>query len=287
MLNVDDIDDCGWHLARAHRCLSLISLSNFSVTLSRSIPLLLLLFVSNHILSCQTRPSLLVAAAADLAPAEGSLRVAFRQATGAELAFVLASSGMLARQIDQGAPYDAYLSANEVFIEDLAKSGRLIPGSVRVYALGRIGLWSKDQRIRSVADLADAHLRHVAIPNPAHAPYGMAAREALKNRGLWSVLEPKLVYGDNVLQAFQFASSGNAEAVITSWTLLFNKGGILLSDSWHQPIRQAGGVVARSRQASLALRFLDFLTEEKGAKVRGQYGLFPPTPSGERDRKRP
>jgi molybdate transport system substrate-binding protein len=246
-----------------------------------------LLFVSDHILLSQTRPGLLVAAAADLAPAEGGLRVAFRQATGAELTFVLASSGMLARQIDQGAPYDVYLSANEVFIEDLAKSGRLIPGSVRVYALGRIGLWSKDRTLRSVADLADAHLRHVAIPNPAHAPYGMATREALKNRGLWSVLQPKLVYGDNVLQAFQFASSGNAEAVITSWTLLFDKGGILLPNSWHQPIRQAGGVVAASRQASLALRFLDFLTGEKGAKVLGQYGLFPPTPSGERGRKRP
>ena len=90
-------------------------------------------------------------------------------------------------------------------------------------------------------------MKHLAIPNPEHAPYGVAAREALENRKLWKQIQPKIVYGENVSQALQFAESGNADAVITSWTLLKGRG-ILLPDSWHKPIRQAGAVVKSSQQ---------------------------------------
>jgi molybdate transport system substrate-binding protein len=235
----------------------------------------------------QNDGSLLIAAAADMAPLETGLAQGFRQVTGQQLTFVLAASGMLARQIQQGAPYDVYLCANQRFVQDLVKSGDILADSVTIYAYGRIALWSKSGEVRSLSDLLDKSMLHLAIANPAHAPYGMAAREALKNRGLWDALQPKLIYGQNVRQALEFAESGNADAVVTSWTLVFNKGGVLLPEKWHQPIRQTGGVVKSSRHRDLAGQFLEFLTGEPGRRLLRDHGLLPPTPSGVPGRKRP
>jgi molybdate transport system substrate-binding protein len=235
----------------------------------------------------QDAAPLLVAAASDLAPVEADLSRVFRRAGGGSITFTLASSGMLARQIQQGAPYDVYLSANEGFVQELVSSGHLVAESVRIYAHGRIALWSKSGTIRSLSDLHDKKVLHVAIANPAHAPYGMAAREALQSQGVWKSLGPKLVYGENVRQAFQLAESGNADAVITAWTLVFDKGGILLPEDWHPPIRQAGSIVKTGRRQHSARRFLDFLTSEQGRKLLTRFGLFPPKPSGGRDRRPP
>lgn len=171
---------------------------------------------------------------------------------------------MLARQIENGAPYDVYLSANEEFVTGLAARGRVLPGSVCVYMVGRLGLWSKDGKIRELKQLTDPRVRHLAIPNPAHAPYGMAAKEALTRMGLWRALEGRVVYAENVRQAFEYASSGNAEAVITAWTMVFDRGGILIDSAWHAPLRQSGAVVSTSQQPRAAQRLLDFLMSARG-----------------------
>jgi len=123
-------------------------------------------------------------------------------------------------------------------VKDLAAAGHLDPDTM-VYAFGRLGLWSRDGSVRSLEDLKKPSVRHVAIANPEHAPYGIAARKALQTRGVWPEVEPKLVFGENVRQAMQFAESGNADAVITSWTLLIGRG-VLLPAEWHDPIRQSG-----------------------------------------------
>jgi molybdate transport system substrate-binding protein len=247
-----------WRRAIAPPLISTVLLSNFSVSLSR--------------LSAQ---DLLVATASDLAPAKNALETGFRK-TGGGVTVTLGSSGMLAAQVRQGAPYDVYLSANERFVRELEESGHVLADSVRVYANGRLGLWSRDGSIRSVAELAGSRVRHVAIANPRHAPYGMAAKEALGDQGLWDKVKPKVVFGENVRQAFEFADGGNAEAVITSWTLVHDKGGILLPEAWHQPIRQAGGIVRASRRQEAARRFLDFLAGPEGRRILRRYGLFEP-----------
>ncbi len=198
---------------------------------------------------------------------------AARQTAGVSVRFTFGSSGLLARQIENGAPYDVYLSANERFVAELVDSRRLLPDSVRLYALGRVGLWSKSGRYHNLTDLLAPGMKHLAIPNPAHAPYGVAAREALKSRGIWSALESRIVYGENVQQALQFAESGNADAVLTAWSLVFNKGGVLLPAEWHSPIRQTGAVVAGSRHPDAARRFLDFLTSRGGKALLAQHGL--------------
>lgn len=219
--------------------------------------------------------TLLIAAASDLTSVERPLAAAFHAETGHDLNFVLQSSGNLARQIANGAPYDVYLSANEMYVKELAESGDLVADTVRVYAVGRLGLWSADGSIRSLEQLLEPEIRHVAIANPAHAPYGVAAREALESQGLWDKLEPKIVYAENVRQSFQYAESRNADAVITSWTLVYDKGGIELPADWHNPIRQAGAVITRSDKGPIARRFLDFLTSDEGQAILSAHGLHP------------
>jgi molybdate transport system substrate-binding protein len=220
---------------------------------------------------------LLVAAAADLTDVEPPLRQAFGRLTGVHIRFILGASGMLTRQIEQGAPYDVFLSADERFVSELVNEKKLEPDSVRTYAYGRLGLWSKSGSIRDLQQLREARILHVAIANPAHAPYGVAARDLLKNMGLWQPLQPKLVYGETVRQALEYARSGNADAAITAWPLVYNRGGILLPDTGQAPIRQAGGVVAGSPNAAAARRFLDFLTSDEGRRILETHGLgLPP-----------
>ncbi len=252
--------------------LSTIPLLLFSVILSSSLPALFLSPASAY----GADPELLIATAADLSSVQEPLSTAFRSATGCQTRIILGSSGMLAQQIRQGAPYDIYLSANETFVSELAASGHLLPDSVRTYALGRIALWSKTGAVRTLPDLAKPGVLHVAIANPAHAPYGVAARQALVHEGLWGVLERKIVYGENVRQAVQYAESGNADAAITAWSLVSDRGGVLLPDAWHTPIRQGGGIVKGTRHLVEARRFMEFLASPAAVQLLGKYGLFPP-----------
>lgn len=219
---------------------------------------------------------LLVAAASDLASAEQALRHESLTQTGQRVRFVFQSSGMLARQIQHGAPYDVYLSANRQYVDELAASGDLLRQTIRVYATGRLGLWSESGDLKRLEDLRRPRVRNIAIANPAYAPYGVAAKEALEHQGLWAELQPKIVLAENVRQTFQYGVSGNADAVITSWTLIFDQGGHLLPADWHQPIRQAGGVLRSSSQPAAARAFLDFLTSPAGLSVLERHGLFPP-----------
>lgn len=210
---------------------------------------------------------LIVAAASDLAPLAPKLQSAYKE----KIRFTLASSGSLKQQIENGAPFDVFLSANEQYVKDLAAAG-LVTG-VTVYAIGRIGLWSPNGSVNSLADLKKSSVTHLAIPNPEHAPYGVAARQALESQGVWKDVAPKIVYGENVRQALQFAESGNVDAAITSWTLLIGKGKLLPAE-WHSPIRQAGAVVKSSSQQDAAARFLKFLAGAEAQKILNAGGLW-------------
>ena len=216
---------------------------------------------------------LLVAAAADLARTEPDLAGSFAKPAGFRVRFSFGASGMLAQQIRNGAPFDVYLSANEQFVRDLAASGALLPQSVQVYAQGRLGLWSRSGNIRSPGQLAEANVRHVAIANPLHAPYGLAAQQWLKKLDLWESLAGKLVYGENVQQALQYAETGNAEAVITAWSLVYDRGAILLPAEGHAPIRQVGAVVKGTRHPEAAAAFLKFLTGPAGRAILRRHGF--------------
>jgi molybdate transport system substrate-binding protein len=216
-------------------------------------------------LSSARATDLLIAAASDLAPIAPKLEQAYKE----KIRFTLGSSGSLKQQIENGAPFDVFLSANEKYVQDL---GGLVTDST-VYAIGRIALWSPNGSVTALADLKKPGVIHLSIPNPQHAPYGVAAKEALESRGLWNDVEPKIVYGENVRQALQFAESGNVEAVITSWTLLIGKG-TLLPAEWHSPIRQTAAILKSSGQKDAARRFLKFLLSPGGQKILNDGGLW-------------
>jgi molybdate transport system substrate-binding protein len=179
----------------------------------------------------------------------------------------------LARQIENGAPFDVYLSADEKLVTDLAGSGFV--GNPRVYAIGRLVLWSTNPEFRSLEKLKSLEIRHIAIANPAHAPYGRAAKEALQRLGIWSLVQRKIVYGENVRQAFEMARSGNAEIAIVAATLK-GSGAVLLPATLHDPIRQAGAVVAGSANSKLGSQFLDYLLSPEGLAVLVSGGLEAP-----------
>ncbi len=246
--------------------LSLIQLSNFSLLLSSISPA-----------DAQERAPqsklVLVAAASDLQPLEESLRSSFQKSYEVATRFTFGSSGMLAQHIRAGAPYDVFLSANEGFVRDLAKQGAVDPATVRVYATGRLALWSRDRSIRRLEDLARPGLRHVAIANPAHAPYGQAAVEALRKAGLYGRIRSRLVMGENVRQALQFAESGNAEAAIVAWSLVIGKGGVLVDEALHAPIRQSAAVTRSGGGEARA--FLEFLASAEGRALLEKGGLYP------------
>jgi molybdate transport system substrate-binding protein len=217
---------------------------------------------------------LLVAAASDLAPAVSELTKQVQENQKLTLRVSIGSSGQLARQIEQGAPFDLFLSADEKFTEQVIKAGRGDSATLQIYAIGRLALWSKSGAVRQLTDLANPKIKRIAMANPAFAPYGRLAKEALEKAGLWSAVEPKIILAETVRQTMQFAETGNVDATLTSWTLVHDKGGILLPDS----IRQSGVVVKGSKNAAAALELLKFLKSSSGQGILGRHGLLPGDP---------
>lgn len=205
----------------------------------------------------------LVAAASDLAP----LMQELQKNQSFRIKSSVGSSGQLLRQIENGAPFDLFLSADESLI---ASSSAFRPETVRVYAFGRLGLYSKKRRVRTLADLRD--LKRVAIANPAFAPYGRAARQALEEAGLWRELQSRIVLGESVRQAFQFAETGNADAALCSWSLVHDKGGVPIRGPG---LRQAGAVTKSSKRPEAAKAVLDFLRSKPGQELLTRHGLIP------------
>jgi len=218
----------------------------------------------------------LVAAASDLIDIKGFLAQGF---TVGKVQFTFGASGNLAQQVKNGAPYDVFLSADEQRVKELTQAGNLIPASVAIYAQGRIAIWSKSGKVAALDALQSPGILHVAIANPTHAPYGAAAKQALERAGLWAKLEGRIVYGENVRQALEYAENGSADAVSTAWSLLVNRGGILLPANLHNPIRQAGGVVRNSKNPGVAQAFLRFLVSPEGQRILTKNGFDSPEPT--------
>lgn len=221
----------------------------------------------------KARPKLTIAAAADLSALAAPLQAAFPDA---ELVFSFGSSGMLARQIEAGAPFDIFLSANVGYIDDLVKKGKILRDDTAFYANGRLGVWSKSGNILSLEDFGKFSRLSIAIANPQHAPYGVAAKQALEKAGLWEKYQSGVVWAENVRQAFQFAESGNADVTVTAWSLLYDRGAGLVPGDLHEPIRQVGAVLRSTRQRKLAWKFMDFLTSAEGRRILVDRGFFLP-----------
>ena len=238
--------------------------------------------------ACKDKPSntsqdLTVAAASDLMPALEEIGREFESAHKRKVVFVFGSTGMLTKQIENGAPMDLFAAANVSYIDQLDQKGLIIPGTKAVYARGRIALWTPPEsnlRFEGIADLARPEVSRVAIANPDHAPYGLAAREALESAGVWDRVKPKLVYGDNIRQTLQYAETGNVEVAIVALSLCVQGRGrwTLIPEELHKPIDQGLGIIKSTKEEQAARAFVSFLTGPQGRAIMQKYGFsFPPT----------
>lgn len=229
-------------------------------------------------------PPAAIAAAADLQFALPEIAQAFERASGLRLRLSFGSSGVFSQQIIQGAPFELFFSADESYVDRLFAAGRSVDRGV-FYATGRIALFlpngSPLKADRDLADLgraaSDGRLKHLAIANPEHAPYGRAAREALSHAGIWAQLESKLVLGENAAQAAQFVATGNAQAGILPLSLvrapeMLAKGAfVTLPESWHAPLKQR--VVLLKGAGEAARQFYAFLQKPATREILARYGF--------------
>lgn len=221
-----------------------------------------------------------VAGASDLAFAFKEIAAVFERETGCAVALSLGSTGMLARQIEHGAPFDAFFSASAAYMDDLSAKGLVVPDSAALYARGRIVLAVRKGsgvEAAGLADLARGSYR-IAIANPEHAPYGKAAMEALRSAGLWDGLRPRLVYGENIRQALQFVQSGNAPVGVIALSIadVPEITHTLISEAMHRPIDQVAAVVKASKSPGEAGQFIRFVLGPKGRPIMKKYGFVLP-----------
>jgi molybdate transport system substrate-binding protein len=223
-----------------------------------------------------------VAAAADLTLAFEELGRNFERQTGRAVTFTFGSTGLFAKQLREGAPFDVFAAANVSFVDEVVAAGACDGATKAPYARGRIAVWTRRGAVAPparVADLADARFHRIAIANPEHAPYGQAARQALEQVGLWSGLEPRLVLAENVRQTFQFAETGNVDAAIVALALVVNdheNPWLLVDETLHRPIDQALAVCTRGNNRTGGEDFARFVDSESGRAVMRRHGFLLP-----------
>lgn len=227
--------------------------------------------------SCATSNSenhqseLIIAAASNLTNVSSELSQRFEEKTGVTIIFTFGATADLAKQIENGAPFDVFVAADTVNVERLQKQGLLSDGP-RVYARGRLVIWTPSGsrlQLQSLTDVTKPEFERVAIAKPDVAPYGDAALQSLRALGLWDQIAPKVVYGQNVAQVKQFVATGNAEAGFIPLSLLKPGEGAYLEvdQNLHQPIQQAAGVVKGSAKQDNAQQFVEFLLGEEGQRI--------------------
>jgi molybdate transport system substrate-binding protein len=243
------------------------------------------------LLACQfvAAQGLTVAAASDLQSALPTMVSQFEKETGQQVRLTFGSSGNFFTQIQNGAPFDVFLSADIDYPRRLDAARLAEPGSLYEYATGRIVLWTRsDSGIdvqRGLSVVADKSVRRIAIANPEHAPYGRAAVAALRHERLYERVQGKFVLGENISQAAQFAQSGSADVGVLALALALSPAlkssgtYVEIPDAWYPPIEQGAVILASSRQKALARQFIDYLKKPESVRILQSYGFAVPPPT--------
>lgn len=225
-----------------------------------------------------------IAAASDLSDAFAEAGQAYERVSGRKVLFTFGSSGLLAAQISQGAPFDVFAAASQRFAEQTVQADACDGQSLAGYARGRLAMWSlggDGWAPRTLAELADPRVGRVAIANPDHAPYGLAARQALQAAGLWDAVQPKLVLAENVRQGLQFAASGDADVALVALSLVIadrSHPWTLIDDRLHQPLQQTLVVCRGGHNQDTGRDFARFLLSPAGRAILARYGFAAPAP---------
>ena len=225
----------------------------------------------------QPAPGLHVAAASNLGHTLTTLSAAFTKSTGIPVIPSLGATAQLATQIENGAPFDVFLSADEQHIDTLIRNHAAQPESRAIYARGRLAVWTADKPTpASPADLTSVKI--IAIAKPELAPYGAAAVEALQRLNLWPALQPRVVYASSVATAKQYADTGNADAAFTALSLVVNQPGhyFVIDAQLHQPLNQALCIPGRAPQPQQAARFTAFMKSPQAQAILKAAGYQTP-----------
>jgi molybdate transport system substrate-binding protein len=227
-----------------------------------------------------------VAAASDLTFVFPEVGAKFQKETGNSVKFSFGSSGNFLSQIQNGAPFDMFFSADIGYPKKLEAAGLVEPGTLYEYAVGKLVLWVPSASVldlkRGLAVLTDPSVHKIAIANPEHAPYGRAAVAAMKHEGVYDRVSSKLVMGENISQTAQFVQSGNADIGILALSLavapnLKEKGRYeLVPATDYPPIEQAAVVIMSSKKKETAKQFLTFIKTPAIVSLMSDYGFTVP-----------
>jgi molybdate transport system substrate-binding protein len=222
-------------------------------------------------------PEINVAAAANLSDAFTELGQQFTRQTGIRVVYSFGATADLAKQIENGAPFDLFAAADVSHVDALNRAGLLVPGTEARYARGRLVLWipqDSSLRLARVEDVSRQDVERIAIAKPDVAPYGLAAVEALRALNIWSSIESKVIYGQNVSQVKQYAATGNADVAFIPRSLVHKGEGytIEVDAHLHQPIDQAIAIIKTSARPESSQRFLTFVLSPEGQALLERYG---------------
>ncbi len=248
----------------------------FYMTKIRTLIIVLLLSTSQISWS----DTVLVAVAANFTKPMTEISAKFEKKTGHKVELSFGSSGKFVSQIENGGPYEIFLSADEKGPKKLEQDGLVESDSRFIYAYGKLALWSaKSNYVDDQGKiLATGNFKHLAIADPKLAPYGLAALEVLKNLKLLEKLQPLLVQGENISQAYQFVSTSNAELGFVALSQIIENGhivtgsGWVIPDNYYQPISQAAVLMKKSNKNPVALALLNYLKSPDALEVIQKYG---------------
>ena len=229
---------------------------------------------------------LTIAAASDLNFAFKELVVEYEKATGNHVKLTLGSSGNFYAQIQNGAPFDLYFSADIGYPRKLEEAGLVVPGSLYPYAVGRIVLWaghgSHLDLSKGLEILRNPTVKKIAIANPKHAPYGRAAVAAMDYFKVYDQVKDRLILGENISQAAQFIESGACDAGIIALSLALAPAMKTAGQYWeipataHSPLEQGAVILKQSKNPEAAKQFFEFMKGSLGQEIMKRYGFTLP-----------
>lgn len=222
-----------------------------------------------------------VAAASNLTDAFTELGKEFTAKTGIRVVYSFGATADLAKQIEHGAPFDVFASADVEHVEELKRKGLIVPETAIIYARGHLVVWTPTGSritINRIEDLTRADVERIAIAKPDVAPYGRATVEALRKLNLWQAVESKVIYGQNVSQVKQYAATGNADVAFIPLPLVKTGEGLFLEidEQLHQPIDQMIAALRNSSKEAQARSFVAYVISADGQALLKRYGYRQP-----------
>lgn len=224
--------------------------------------------------SSEARYDAVVAAASDTRDAFIEVATLTKTQSDIDIGFVFGSSGLLREQVIAGAPYDVYVAANTAYVDDIIAAGLGVAATRQSFAVGRLALITASDAELPSSMTAIAPFSRIVIANPAHAPYGVAARETLQSLGVYQNVVTRLILADNVADAMRIVRAGEAQAGLVALPLVIDTPHLVVAQELHQPIRQALVVTTKGVDNSAAQAFVAALTSPAGRAILRRYGFM-------------